>query len=290
MKPVIGFIGLGIMGIPMAKNIHKAGFPLVVYNRNPAKTEEFKALGVTVVDSPAQVGEQVEVIITMVTAAEDVKTVLFGEKGAIHKGTKTKLVIDMETIGPTAAKEIAAELEKNGIDFMDAPVTGSLPKAKTAELTIFAGSKPEIFETYKEVLEAMGTNIKYMGDIGKGQSIKLINNYLITHSFIGLANCLLLADAMGLDRKMFMDSIFDAPVISDFMRLKLPSMVSDEHPLLFTVENIIKDTELAQFEADKGNVEINNIQEYIDLYKQAKDMGLGKEDVSTIMRVFDKKK
>lgn len=290
MKPTVGVIGLGIMGVPMAKNIHKAGFPLVVYNRNPAKAEEFKSLGVIVVDTPAKLGESAEVIITMVTAAEDVKAVLFGENGAIHKSTKTKLVVDMETIGPTAAIEIAVQLEKSGIDFMDAPVTGSLPKAKTGELTIFAGSKPEVFEKYKEVLEAMGKNIKYMGAIGKGQSIKLINNYLITHSFIGLANCLLLADAMGLDRKTFMDSIFDAPVISDFMRLKLPSMVSDEHPLLFTVENIIKDTELAQFEAEKSNVEINNIQEYIDLYKQAKDMGLGKEDVSTIIRVFDKKK
>lgn len=278
------------MGVPMAKNIHKAGFPLVVFNRNPAKTEDFKSLGVTVVDSPAKVGEQADVIITMVTAPADVKAVLFGENGAIHSNTRTKLVIDMETIGPTAAREIAAELAKSNIDFMDAPVTGSLPKAKSAELTIFAASKPDIFETYKEVLEAMGTNIKYVGEIGKGQSVKLINNYLITHSFIGLAYCLKLADAMKLERKQLMEAIFDAPVVSDFMRLKLPNMVNDTHPLLFTVENIIKDTELAQFEAAQGNIEIGNIQEYIDLYKQAKEMGLGGEDVSTIMHVFDKEK
>ena len=289
MKPTIGFIGLGIMGVPMAKNIHKAGFRLVVYNRNPAKTEEFKALGVTVIDSPAKLGEQAEVIVTMVTAAADVKAVLFGENGAIHKNSKTKLVIDMETIGPTAAKEIAAELEKSEIDFMDAPVTGSLPKATTGQLTIFVGSKLEVFNKYKEVLEAMGSNIKHIGEIGKGQSVKLINNYLITHSFIGLAYCLRLADAMKLDRKQLQDAIFDAPVVSDFMRLKLPNMVKDEHPLLFSVENIIKDTELAKFEAEKENVEVGNIDEYINLYKEAKQMGLGNEDVSTIMKVFDKK-
>lgn len=285
----IGFIGLGLMGVPMAKNIHKAGFPLVVYNRDPAKTEEFKKMGVIVVDSPTKVGDKADVIITMVTAADDVKEVLFGRNGAAFKGCKTKLVIDMETIGPTAARDIAAQLEMIGIDFMDAPVTGSLPKAQTAELTIFAASKPEIFDEYKVVLEALGTNIKYVGDIGKGQSVKLINNFLITHSFIGLANSLILADAMKLDRKELMDAMFDGPVVSDFMRLKWPHMVKDEHPLLFTVENLIKDTELAKFEATHGGVKIESIDEYIELYKQAREMGFGQEDVSTIIKVFNKK-
>jgi hypothetical protein len=198
-------------------------------------------------------------------------------------------VRDMETIGPTAARDIAAQLEMIGIAFMDAPVTGSLPKAQTAELTIFAASKPDIFEEYKVVLEALGTNIKYVGDIGKGQSVKLINNFLITHSFIGLANCLILADAMRLDRKELLDAMFDAPVVSDFMRLKWPHMVKDEHPLLFTVENLIKDTELAKFEATHGGVKIESIDEYIELYKQAREMGFGQEDVSTIIKVFNKK-
>jgi 3-hydroxyisobutyrate dehydrogenase-like beta-hydroxyacid dehydrogenase len=172
----VGFIGLGLMGNPMAKNILKKGFSLTVYNRTKEKTVDLVSLGALVADSPAVLAKEVDVIITMVTSGKDVAEVLFGKNGVAQGAKKGLIVIDMSTIGPTTAKDISQKLHKHGIAFLDAPVTGSTPKAISGELTIFVGGEKEILDSVYGVLSAMGTNIVYLGQAGSGQAIKLINN------------------------------------------------------------------------------------------------------------------
>lgn len=283
----VGFIGLGLMGNLMAKNILKSGFDLTVYNRTPAKSQEFKKLGAKITLSPKELAQKVDVIITMVTATKDVKQILFGKNGIVYGKNCNLIIIDMETIGPTAAREIAKKLEEKNINFIDAPVTGSTPKAKTAELTIFVGGKKEIFEKIKPVLLAMGKNIHYVGLTGSGQSVKMINNQVLATTIEAVAEGMILADAMGLDRKKAAEILSTVPAFSFMMNLKMPNYVDYNYPLLFSTANMKKDLELAYFEMMKGNKNLPVLKKLVEIYKKAGKAGLLNEDFASIIKVID---
>lgn len=289
MKPRIGFIGLGLMGNPMAKNVLKAGFPLTVYNRTEAKTAELKKLGAAVAKSPENLAEVSDVVITMITAAKDVESVLFGVRGVTKAKNKNFTVIDMGTIGPTAAKEIAKKLTKSGIGFLDAPVTGSTPKAITGELTIFIGGNKNVYANVKPVLLAMGKTLHYMGPAGSGQAIKLVNNYLIASTIASLAEAMRLSDILALTRKQTASVLATVPALSPMMLLKLPNYVSDVYPLLFSLTNMHKDVSLAENEIRKQKKKLPIIDLMKKLYTKALDGGYAKEDLSAIIKVIGKK-
>lgn len=289
-KLKVGFIGLGLMGIPMAKNILKKGFPLTIYNRTRPKTEELEKLGAKVSNSPSELAKNVDVVITMVTAGKDVKEVLLGEKGVVNGARKGLTVIDMSTIGPTWAREIARELSKKEIEFLDAPVTGSTPKAITGELTIFIGGKEEVFEKVKEILSAMGTNLQYMGGVGSGQGIKLINNHLIAASMVALSEGMLLADAIGLSKEKVAKTLKTVPAMSGFMNLKVDNFVKNEFPLLFSAGNMKKDLSLALDEAKKSKYNLQILEMVERLYEKTINEGLGNEDMSIVSKVIEKEK
>ena len=165
MKKKIGFIGIGLMGEPMALNILKNDFPLFIYNRTIAKSKKLKQKGATLLNSPQEVAAKVDVLITIVTNGEALDEILFGSNGVFTLPLTHKLtVIDMSTIGQIKAKEIAVKLEKQSVSFLDAPVTGGTSKAISGELTIFVGGKESILKENKNVLTAMGTNIVYLGE------------------------------------------------------------------------------------------------------------------------------
>lgn len=236
----VGFIGLGLMGEPMAKNILEKGFPLIVYNRTVAKTKFLQKLGAQVANSPQDLASKVDLVITMVTAGKDVESILFGDKGVVKGAKKGLMVMDMSTIGKLAAIQIARKLKKYGIELLDAPVTGSTPKAISGELTIFIGGNKKIYERVKDVLSAMGTNLQYMGEVGSGQAIKLINNHLVAVTITALAEGMVLADAMKLSRNKVEEVLKTVPAMSDFMNLKLPNFISNKFPLLFSASNMKK--------------------------------------------------
>lgn len=283
----IGFIGLGLMGLPMAKNILKAGFQLTVYNRTSAKTKELQKLGALVAKSPQVLGETCDVIITMITAAEDVRDVLFGPKGVVKHAKKGLIVIDMGTIGMSNAQAIAKKLHNVGIEFLDAPVTGSTPKAISGELIIFIGGNREVFEKVKKVLLAMGTVLHYVGETGSGQAIKLINNYLIAANLIALSESMLLADIMKLPRKRVAEILPTVPAASPMINLKLPNYVANNFPLLFSTANITKDLNLAVYELKKSRKNLPGLKQATRLYHQAVKKNLGAEDLSAIIKVLE---
>jgi 3-hydroxyisobutyrate dehydrogenase len=195
----IGFIGLGIMGRPMALNLLKAGFDLVVWNRTPGKAEVLREAGAEVAGSRRAVAERADVVITMVNDTPDVEQVLFGPEGVAEGLTPGRVVIDMSTISPDATEEFARRLGSKECDMLDAPVSGGDIGARNATLTIMVGGKKEVFERCLPVFEAMGRNIVHCGGHGDGQRVKMINQILCGLHTVAVSEAFTLAEKMGLD-------------------------------------------------------------------------------------------
>lgn len=282
----IGFVGLGLMGNPMAKNLLKAGFYLTVYNRTAGKTKELGKLGAHTAPSPEELAKKSDVVITMITAGADVEEVLFGKKGIV-KGTKKDLIIiDMGTIGPTYARKIAKKLQSYDIEYLDAPVTGSTPAAINGTLTIFVGGKKEIFEKVKTVFLGMGKTIHYMGPSGNGQAIKMINNFILASTFETLSECMLLADVMNLPRVKTAEVLKTVPASSPMMHLKLPNYVGGEFPLLFSMANMSKDITLALKELKKTNKALPTLRKMEQMYRKALKKHAN-EDFTAIIKTLE---
>ena len=197
----LGFVGLGAMGRPMALHLMKHGHAMGVYARRAESAAPLVAAGATRYDTPAALAAQCEVIFTMVTSSQDVESVVLGEEGIAHGLKRGSVLVDMETISPTVARRVAAELAKQGVDMLDAPVSGGPAGAEAATLAIMAGGKPEVFERVKPLFACMGKTIIRVGDSGAGQITKACNQLLLLVTAQGAAEALALAKR---NRKGFM--------------------------------------------------------------------------------------
>jgi 3-hydroxyisobutyrate dehydrogenase len=284
----VGFVGLGLMGLPMAHNILRAGFPLSVYNRTKSKAKELAAQGVVVAESPAVLGATCDVVVSIVTGPDDVRAVYLGPDGVVQSPKKDLIVVDMSTIGPTAAKQIAKDLAQHGVSFVDAPVTGSTPKATSGELTIFIGGDSAIVKKIEPVLRAMGTTLQYMGSIGMGQAVKMINNYFVGVEAVALAEGMILADSMGLPRAKAAEALSNFSTgMSPVMKLVIGNYATGRYPRIFSLENLKKDVGLAMKE--KGLQDLALMKLTKQMLDKGVEAGLGKEDFSTIIKIFTKK-
>ena len=196
-----------------------------MWNRTPERADELVRLGAKICKSKKELAESTDILITMVTAGEDVSGILFGHDGVAQSLRPGSIVIDMSTIGVEWAERIGSRLMERGIYFIDAPVTGSTPKAITGELTIFIGGEVETCEKVKPVLAMMGTNLQYMGKTGNGQAMKLVNNALVAYSMIGLSEAMKLGDAMGLSTDTLATVIKTLPVSSPYTAMKVDNWV-----------------------------------------------------------------
>jgi len=203
----IGFVGLGAMGKPMAKNLIRAGFPLRVFNRTAQKTKELSDMGASIASTPKDLALDCQIIVVMVSNSPDVEEVLLGKEGAIHGLRPNSVVIDMGTSYPSSTLKICKVLREKGIEMLDAPVSGGVRGAEEATLTIMVGGKKEVFERCRSVLGAMGKNLLYLGEIGSGHITKAINNYLAAASFTALSEALVMAKKAGLSPVKVLDAI-----------------------------------------------------------------------------------
>ena len=204
----IGFVGLGIMGAPMALNLMKAGFSLKVYNRSdrPGAQQVVEA-GAVRAASPREAAEGSDVIVTIVTDTPDVEAVILGEEGVIHGARRGAAVIDMSTISPRATREIAARLKESGVHMLDAPVSGGDVGAQQGTLSIMVGGEQAVFDDCLPVFEAMGRNINLIGGSGAGQTTKACNQIAVACSNLAMAEALMLAAASDLDVQKVLDAI-----------------------------------------------------------------------------------
>lgn len=216
----LGFIGLGVMGRPMALNLIKHGHEMAVYARRPESAAPLAAAGASVHATPAEVARHAEVIFTMVTTSADVEEVVLGEAGVIHGAARGSVLVDMETISPAVAKKIAARLAEKGIDMLDAPVSGGPMGAQQATLSIMAGGKPEVFERVRPLFECLGRTIVHLGDHGAGQITKACNQLALLVTAQGAAEALSLAKSCGLDpgkvREVMMGGVAASRVLELF--------------------------------------------------------------------------
>ncbi len=204
----IGFVGLGIMGAPMALNLMKAGFSLKVYNRSdrPGVREVVEAGGRRAA-SPREAAEGSDVIITIVTDTPDVEAVILGEDGVVHGARRGATVIDMSTISPRVTREISARLKESGVRMLDAPVSGGDVGARQGTLSIMVGGEQAVFDDCRPVFEAMGKNINLIGGSGAGQTTKACNQIAVACANLAMAEALMLAAASDMDVQKVLDAI-----------------------------------------------------------------------------------
>ena len=236
----VGFIGMGIMGKPMAINLVKAGHEVMVSNRNMAKCDDAVKAGAKK-GSYKEVAEFAEVVITMLPNGPQVKEVMLGSGEVAKNMKKGSTFIDMSSISPVASREICAELAKLGIEMLDAPVSGSDVKAIDGTLSIMVGGKPEVFDKFKGVLGAMGSSVVRCGDVGAGNTTKLANQIIVACNIQALSEALTLAQKAGVDPNLVFDAIKGGLAGSTVMNAKAPMMISGNDKPGFKIDLHIKD-------------------------------------------------
>lgn len=236
----IGLIGLGIMGLPMGKNLLKAGYELYVNDRNEERVKEIEKEG-AVSATYEEIGKNCEVVLTMLPNSPHVKSVMLGEDGLVNMMKEGQVFIDMSSINPIASQEINRELEKKGIEMLDAPVSGGEPGAVEGTLSFMVGGKKEVFEKYKDLLAVMGGSVVLCGDIGAGNTTKLVNQLIVAANIQALAEGLTLASKSNVDPSVVFEAIKGGLAGSSVMNAKSLMMIEGNDKPGFKVDLHIKD-------------------------------------------------
>jgi 3-hydroxyisobutyrate dehydrogenase len=280
----IGFLGLGIMGSRMAANVARTGFPLTVWTHTPGKAEQWAAEhGAQVAGTPAQAAQQSDIVLSMVVDGAQVASVLTGSDGVIEAARPGLLCIDMSTIAPPETRRIGAELQAAGVRMLDAPVTGSSPRAEDGSLTIMVGGASEDFARSRPLLETMGTLIAHVGQLGQGEMLKLINNALGAANAAAVAEALLLADAAGVDLDAFVEIVSGGSGASAQMALKSAAMRTHDYSPLFKTAHMLKDVRLCLEEAQAAGVPFPAAAHARDLLTAAMARGHGEQDYASLI-------
>lgn len=237
----VGFIGLGIMGRPMAEHILRAGHQLTVFNRTAAKTKQLEALGASVEESPAGVAARAEVVITMVTDTPDVEQVIAGRGGVLETIREGSIVIDMSSIAPNTERRLDAQLRQRGCNLIDAPVSGGDVGARNATLAIMAGGERQAFDRIRPILEVMGKHVTYCGLSGSGQVAKLCNQILVTVTMLGVSEALVFARKNGLDPSVMIEAVKDGAAGSWQLSNLAPKVVARDFAPGFMIDLVQKD-------------------------------------------------
>lgn len=247
----IAFLGLGIMGSRMAANVARAGYELTVWNRTAATAERFAAEhGATFAETPADAGRDASVVITMVVDGEQVESVLLGSHGAASAAPSGTLFVDCSTIGPAATLRISGVLAERGLTLVDAPVTGSSPKAQDGTLTFMVGATEDEFHRVKPLLETMGELIVHAGPLGHGQMVKLINNAVAAANATVVGEALLVGSKAGLDLDALVKVLGSGAGGSTMLGLKSGPMRAHDYSTLFKTEHMLKDVNLCLDEGE----------------------------------------
>jgi 3-hydroxyisobutyrate dehydrogenase len=285
MADRVGFIGLGIMGSRQAANLAKAGYELTVYNRTRSVADEWaKANGGTVVDSPKEVAERSDVVITMVVDGPQVEAMI---DQALPGARPHTLFVDMSTIAPATARALAERLERDGHQFVDAPVTGSSPKAEAGTLTIMVGGDGAAVERARPLFEVMGEKIVHCGEAGQGQAVKVISNTITAINAATLAQGITLARQAGVDLDALLESMEGGSADSTMRSLKGKPMVQHDFTPLFKLAHMLKDVQLCLAEARAAGSAFAFAGLAQELYGAGLGRGLGDQDFAAVITVVE---
>ena len=284
----VGFIGLGIMGSRMAANLRRAGYELTVHNRTRERAERFAAEhGATVAGTPAEVGAAADVVITMVVDGPQVEALLLGPDGVAEGARAGALCVDMSTIAPAQTRAIGAALDARGIRFADAPVTGSSPRAQDGTLTIMAGGAEADVRRAWPLFEVMGELIVHVGELGQGQTVKLINNAVAAANASTLAQALVVARATGVDLDALVRIMGAGSGGSAMLALKATPMREHDWSTLFKLEHMLKDVRLCLEEGQAAGVPFPAAAATREMLTAAMGRGLADADFAAVLEVFE---
>ena len=284
----VGFIGLGIMGKPMAKNLMKAGYELVVTTHKQETIDEFLALGAEGAANGAEVARKADVIITMLPNSPQVSEVCLGKGGIIETGTEKTVVIDMSSIDPTASRAIAAELAKKGIELLDCPVSGGEPKAIDGTLSVMCGGKKEVWDKYYDLLMAMAGSVVYVGPIGSGNVAKLANQMIVAANIGAVAEALTFAEKAGTDPELVYQAIRGGLAGSTVLDAKAPMMLAGNYKPGFRIDLHIKDLNNALNAAHAINMPVPMTAHMMEVMQELKNHGEGGNDHSDIVKYYER--
>lgn len=271
----IGFVGVGIMGKSMVRNLMKAGFEVSIYTRTKSKVEDVIGEGAIWCDSVAECAKGRDAVISIVGYPKDVIEVYFGLAGILANADPGTYVIDMTTTSPKLAVQIFDEAEKLGLHAIDAPVTGGDSGAKAGTLTILAGGKKEDFDTCMPVFEAMGKNINYEGKAGNGQHTKMCNQIAIAGALAGACEAMVYAKNVGLDVDVMLKSISTGAAGSAQMNNVASKALKDDFNPGFFLKHFIKDMSLAEEEAAAVSVKLDVLEDVLQMCKGLENEGMG---------------
>jgi len=278
----IGFIGLGIMGSRMAANLQKHGYPLVVFNRTRAKAQPLLDKGASFAESPAKLAEQVDLLFTMLAHPDAVEQAALGENGFLNHLKPNALWVDCSSVNPSFSKKMAAEAARRRVHFVDAPVTGSAPVAKDANLVFWVGADGADLETIRPLLLCMGSRIVDAGGRGMGTSMKMVINLLLGTGMAAFAEAMALGEGLGISRKMLFDSLLGMPAVAPFLASKREKIESGNYEAEFPLRWMQKDMHLASTSAYEAGVAMPLTNVTKEIYRLAMRGGHDTKDFSAI--------
>lgn len=274
-RPTVGYIGLGLMGKPMARNILKAGFRLTVWNRTRARTEDLAAEGAAVADSPRDLASRVDIVCSCVTGPRDVEAVYLGPEGVLEGARPGAILIDMSTIDPETHRRIAAAAAERGAAYLDAPVSGGVTGARNATLAIMVGGDKAAYERALPVLRAMGQHIYYVGPSGSGAIVKLVNNMISAINAVAALEGMVLGTKAGIDPALLHEILMSASANSRALASMKDSTLRGDFEPGFTIDNMEKDITLASQLAREVGVPLLGAAIAAYYLRTAQALGLG---------------
>lgn len=283
----VGFVGLGIMGKPMAKNILKNGYSLVCFDFNQSNIDEVVAAGGEAAASSKEVAEKSDVIITMLQNSPNVEAALFSEKGIAEGLSAGKTVIDMSSIAPKASQEFAEKLAEKQANFLDAPVSGGEPKAIDGSIAVMVGGKQEVFDKYKDLLDTMASSVTLVGDVGAGNITKLANQMIVAVNIAAVSEAYSLAKKAGVSPEAVYQAIRTGLAGSTVMDQKSNKIFSGDFAPGFRIELHMKDLQNALDTSHDINVSTPFTSLAMDIMQSLKAYGLEKNDHSSIANYYE---
>ena len=284
----VGYIGLGLMGKSIARNILKAGFSVVVHNRSQAAVDELVSEGATAAASPKEVAEQVDVIFTNLPDSPDVEKVTLGENGIIEGAHAGLIVVDNSTIKPASARMIAEKLKEKGVFSLDAPVSGGDIGAKNGTLTIMVGGEAEALDKVLPVFQAMGKTITHVGEPGAGQVAKAANQIMVAAQMVAMGELLVFSKKAGVDPRKVVDAIKAGAAQCWSLDVKPPRLFDGNRSPGFKAYMQLKDMNIVLDTANEYDIPISSTKENTKFFQDMIDQGMGELDNSAVVGVIEK--
>ncbi|EAG9749027.1 TPA_asm: NAD-binding protein [Listeria monocytogenes] len=282
----IGFIGTGVMGSSMAGHLLEAGYEVLVYTRTKTKAEDLLDKGALWVETPGELANKVDILISMVGYPKDVEELYLGENGFLENLAVGTVAIDMTTSSPALAKKMAEFGREKGIGVLDAPVSGGDIGAKNGTLSIMVGGSEDVFLKVKPIFDILGSSVILQGDAGAGQHTKMVNQIAIASNMIGVTEAIIYAEAAGLNPSRVLDSISGGAAGSWSLANLIPRVLKDDFSPGFFIKHFIKDMGIAISEAKQMGLELPGLTLAEKMYQTLAEQGLSEEGTQALIKYY----